>query len=423
VKSHSRRQVLGAAGKLAAVGAVAGLAGCDLGGSSNNATRTAPLPESQLVAFRGAHQAGITTRVQERLLYGTFDLLDDDRAALRSLLQDWTTAASALTAGNPVGPVAPTNTNAAPADTGEAIGLPAANLTITVGLGRSVFVDERGRDRMGLAGRRPPPLVAMPPLGGGEILDPTRSDGDISVQCCADDAQVAFHAFHNLVRIARGTAAVRWTQLGFGRTSTTSDRQETPRNLMGLKDGTNNLKAEDGAVMRDHVWVGDRDRPAWMRGGSYVVTRRIRMLLEVWDRSSIADQEQTIGREKVSGAPFGGTREHDAPDLGALDDRDSLLIPADAHIRVSAPAENNGIRILRRGYSFSDGVDPATGELDAGLFFIAYQRDPRRQFVPLQRKLGAEDALNEYIKHVASGMFAVLPGVGPGQYLGQTLFD
>src|SRR5262249_28980958 len=205
-----------------------------------------------------------------------------------------------------------------------------------------------------------------------------------------------------LVRIARGTAAVRWTQLGFGRTSTTSTTQETPRNLMGMKDGTNNLKAEDGAVMRDHVWVGDHDDPAWMRGGSYVVTRRIRMLLEVWDRSAISDQENTIGRYKVSGAPLGGSREHDPPKLGALDSKGFLLIPDDAHIRVAAPSENKGIRILRRGYSFSDGVDPATGELDAGLFFIAYQRDPRKQFIPLQQKLSARDALNEYIKHVGS---------------------
>ncbi len=276
---------------------------------------------------------------------------------------------------------------------------------------------------MGLARRLPPALVELPPFGGGELLDPDRSDGDISVQCCADDAQVAFHAFHNLVRIARGTAAVRWTQLGFGRTSTTSEHQETPRNLMGLKDGTNNLKGEDGALMQEHVWVGDRDQPAWMRGGSYAVTRRIRMLLEVWDRSSLRDQQETIGREKVSGAPLGGRLEHDVPQLGALDANGGFVIPADAHIRRAAPAENDGIRILRRGYSFSDGVDPATGQLDAGLFFIAYQRDPRRQFVPLQRRLGEADALNEYIKHVASGLFAVPPGVEPGGYLGQDLFD
>jgi deferrochelatase/peroxidase EfeB len=153
-----------------------------------------------------------------------------------------------------------------------------------------------------------------------------------------------------------------------------------------------------------------------------MVTRRIRMLLETWDRSSLADQQDTIGRLKVSGAPLGATAEHDPPDLAARHPHGGLVIPADAHIRLSAPSENNGIRLLRRGYSFSDGVDTSTGELDAGLFFIAYQRDPRTQFVPLQRRLGRQDALNEYIKHVGSGIFAVLPGVSPGGYYGEGLF-
>jgi deferrochelatase/peroxidase EfeB len=423
-KAHSRREVLGAAGKIAVLGAAATVAGCDVAGSSKaDSAHAPPARSADFVAFHGTHQAGISTPVQERLIYGTFDLVDPDRASLRTLLRDWTVAAAALTAGRPVGAVAPTDTSAAPGDTGEAIGLAAKNLTITFGLGRGVFVNAQGDDRLGLARLLPPPLIDLPPLGGGEVLDPERSGGDISVQCCADDAQVAFHAFHNLVRIARGNAAVRWTQLGFGRTSTTSTAQETPRNLQGFKDGTNNLKAEDAALMREHVWVEDRDQPAWMRGGTYVVTRRIRMLLETWDRSSLADQQDTIGREKVSGAPLGGRSEHDVPALGERDASGAPVIPADAHIRLAAPSANNGIRILRRGYSFSDGVDTATGELDAGLFFIAYQRDPRRQFVPLQRRLGHEDALNEYIKHVGSGIFAVLPGVPPGGYLGQGLFE
>lgn len=421
-KTHSRREVLGAAGKLAVLGAAATVAGCDVIGSSKPASERDAVEPAELVAFHGPHQAGITTPVQERLIYGTFDLLDGDRGALRTLLQEWTVAAAALTAARPVGPVAPTDASAPPDDTGEAIGLPARNLTVTVGLGRSVFVDERGQDRLGLAHHLPAPLIELPPFAGGELLDPERSGGDLSVQCCADDAQVAFHAFHNLVRIARGTASVRWTQLGFGRTSTTSTAQGTPRNLQGFKDGTNNLKAEDGALMRDHVWVAGTDDPAWMRGGTYVVTRRIRMLLETGDRSSLADQQDTIGRLKVSGAPLGAHAEHDTPHLSARDAHGALVIPADAHIRLSAPSENNGIRILRRGYSFSDGVDTATGELDAGLFFISYQRDPRTQFVPLQRRLGQEDALNEYIKHVGSGIFAVVPGVTPGGYYGEGLF-
>jgi deferrochelatase/peroxidase EfeB len=142
--------------------------------------------------------------------------------------------------------------------------------------------------------------------------------------------------------------------------------------------------------------------------------RRIRMLLEAWDRTSLREQQDTIGRTKLEGAPLGSRREHDVPDLSRLS--------GDAHIRLAAPAENKGIRILRRGYSFADGVDPVTAQLDAGLFFIAYQRDPRRQFVPLQQRLGNEDALNEYIKHIASAAFAVPPGFQAGGYVGQSLF-
>ncbi len=174
--------------------------------------------------------------------------------------------------------------------------------------------------------------------------------------------------------------------------------------------------------MRDHVWAGPSDAPAWMSGGTYVVTRRIRMRLEHWDRSALSDQESTIGRAKVSGAPLGGRSEHDVPALGALGADGKPVIPDNAHIRLAAPAENDGLRILRRGYSFSDGIDPVTGELDAGLFFVAFQRDTRRQFIPLQQRLAGHDALNEYIEHQASGHFAVLPGVSPTEYLGHQLF-
>jgi deferrochelatase/peroxidase EfeB len=92
-----------------------------------------------------------------------------------------------------------------------------------------------------------------------------------------------------------------------------------------------------------------------------------------------------------------------------------------AHVRLASPSINDGERILRRGYSFTDGVDESLGELEAGLFFICFQRDPRRQFVPIQRRLGSSDALNEYIKHVGSAVFAVPPGARKGGYVGETL--
>jgi deferrochelatase/peroxidase EfeB len=151
-----------------------------------------------------------------------------------------------------------------------------------------------------------------------------------------------------------------------------------------------------------------------------MVTRRIRMLLEVWDRSTLADQEQTIGRIKGNGAPLGGTKEHDVVNLAVKQDGDPV-VPADAHIRLAAPDENGGIRLLRRGYSFTDGIDPVTNQLDAGLFFIAYQRDPRKGFIPVQASLRT-DALNEYIRHNGTAMFACPPGVDAGGYVGETLF-
>jgi deferrochelatase/peroxidase EfeB len=212
---------------------------------------------------------------------------------------------------------------------------------------------------------------------------------------------------------------MRWSQLGFGRTASTSRSQETPRNLMGFKDGTANIKAEDSEAMDRFVWVAG-EGPAWMRGGSYLVSRRIRMLLEVWDRSALEDQEQTIGRAKYSGAPLGGRDEFEPLDL-APEDGKRPAIPVDAHVRLASGAENGGERILRRGYSFTDGVDESLGELDAGLFFICFQRDPERQFVAIQRRLGSGDALNEYIKHVGSAVFAVPPGARPNGYVGETL--
>jgi deferrochelatase/peroxidase EfeB len=157
-----------------------------------------------------------------------------------------------------------------------------------------------------------------------------------------------------------------------------------------------------------------------MRGGSYLVTRRIRMLLEIWDRSALADQEETIGRDKYKGAPLGGGEEFDPLDLEA-EQGGKPVIPVDAHVRLASASANDGERILRRGYSFTDGVDESLGELEAGLFFICFQRDPERQFVAIQRRLGSNDALNEYIKHVGSAVFAVPPGARSGGYVGETL--
>jgi deferrochelatase/peroxidase EfeB len=363
----------------------------------------------QTVPFHGRHQAGIATPAQDRLHFAAFDVEDGLRADdLRGLLRAWSGAAERMAAGRLVGD-ANHEALAPPQDTGEALGLAPARLTVTFGLGPSLF-DER----FGLAGLRPAPLRQLPALPGDE-LDRERSGGDLCVQACADDPQVAFHAVRNLARIGRGAVTVRWSQLGFGRTSSTSRAQATPRNLLGFKDGTANLKAEDVQALARHVWVaGDRaGEPSWLRNGTYLVARRIRMLIEVWDRTSLGDQEQTIGRRKASGAPLGERDEFATLKVDRL--------PADSHVRLAAPSSNGGAALLRRGYSFTDGLDDRLGQLDAGLFFLSFQRDPDA-FVRVQRQLGSNDALNEYIKHVGSGVWAIPPGAPPGGWVGQTLF-
>lgn len=208
----------------------------------------------------------------------------------------------------------------------------------------------------------------------------------------------------------------------FGRTSSTTSTQQTPRNLQGFKDGTRNLHGDNDDEMDRFVWVGDEEPQAWFRGGSYLVARRIRMLINAWDRAALGDQQNTIGRYKVSGAPLTGTEEHDPLDLDRRGPDGEPVIPLNAHVRLAAPSSNRGQAILRRGYSFTDGVDLTIGELDAGLFFIAYQRDPHRQFAAIQTRLGAKDALNEYIVHTSGGLFAVPPGIRAGGVLAEGMF-
>ncbi len=404
-----RRSLLGAVG----AGSAAGVAGWAVG--SHALSDEAAAAEHH--PFHGAHQAGIVTPAQDRLYFAAFDVVTDDRAALVDLLRRWTAAAALLTRGRQLGDG---EADLAPVDTGEALGLPAARLTLTFGFGRSLFRDADGHDRFGLADRLPRALRPLPHFAGDD-LDLRRSDGDLCVQACADDPQVAVHAVRNLARLGFGTVALRWAQLGFGRTSRTSTAQATPRNLFGFKDGTANLTAEDRSGLDRHVWVGRDDDPAagWLAGGSYVVARRIRMHLETWDRTPLSEQQEIIGRERPGGAPLSGGGEHSAPDFTATEDGTPLIAPT-SHVFLAHPDHNDGHRMLRRGYTFADGNDDL-GRMDAGLFFLAYVRDPHRQYVPMQARLATDDALSEYLTHTRSGLWAVPPGVRRGGYVGETL--
>ncbi|WP_155055084.1 iron uptake transporter deferrochelatase/peroxidase subunit [Streptomyces blattellae] len=405
--SPSRRALIGWGGAGLALGAAAAGSAAALAGTGSDVD-PAGAASGAAVAFHGTHQAGIATPVQDRLHFAAFDVKTDDRAEFVQMLKDWTLAARRMTAGQTVGEGAYGGlAEAPPDDTGEALGLKPSRLTLTIGFGPSLF------EKFGLADARPEALVDLPRFSG-DNLDGNRSGGDLCIQACADDPQVAVHAIRNLARIGFGKVVIRWSQLGFGKTSSTTPEEQTPRNLMGFKDGTRNIAGTETDRLKKFVWVDRKDGPEWMAGGSYLVARRIRMHIETWDRTSLQEQEDIIGRDKGEGAPVGKAKERDEPFLKAM-------LPT-AHVRLAHPDSNHGATILRRGYSFTDGTD-GLGRLDAGLFFLAYQRDVREGFIPIQRSL-ATDTLNEYIQHVGSAVFAIPPGVrDKDDWWGRALFS
>jgi deferrochelatase/peroxidase EfeB len=338
----------------------------------------------------------------------TFDLTASTQQELQVLLARWSAGIATMMAGRPVGAVEPTRTDGVADDTGEAYDLEPASLTVTLGLGPGVF-DER----FGLAAKRPKKLRPLPSLPSDQ-LKPALTGGDLCLQACADDPQVAYHAVRDLARMARGTANTRWTVLGFGRASA-GRGQATPRNLMGFKDGTRNVKARGD--VEEYVWLGSDDDVDWMRHGTYQVVRKIEMDIEIWDAATIGNQQQVFGRTKEQGAPLSGGTEFTTPNFKATG---AHAIAPTAHIALAAHENNGGVRILRRGYNFTDGINDV-GQLDAGLLFIAYMKDPQ-QFITLQSKLGSSDQLNEYISHIGSGIFAVPPAPAKGHYIGEALF-
>ena len=417
----SRRKLFGAAGVTAAVVGAAG-AGTLAGRAS-----AAQVPDHLLAAtpFRGPHQAGIVTEAQDRMHFAAFDVTTKNRDDVIAMLADWTEMAERMTQGKEAFPAGATGQNpySPPSDTGEALGLPASQLTLTIGFGPSFFVKD-GVDRFGIADKKPAELVDLPKFPN-ELINPAISGGDIVVQACSNDPQVAVHAIRNLARIGFGTVAVRYSQLGFGRTSSTTREQSTPRNLFGFKDGTANLRSDEPGKLNDHVWVADGDGPAWLTGGSYLVSRRIRMRIEQWDRTTLLEQERVVGRQKGSGAPMGLADEFEELNFDLKNDKDEPLIDPLAHVRLVSPENLGGIEILRRGYNFTDGSD-GFGHLDAGLFFIAFVRNPITQFVPMQNAISRNDAMNEYVTPTSSAVFACPPGIPEGDtstFWGSTLFD
>ena len=347
------------------------------------------------ISFYGEHQAGITTPMQKNIYFVVLDLHSTDKEEVIQMFKDWTDYSSKLVDGELVKKDG-SNALLPPSDTGETVGLNPYRLTLTFGVSADFL------KKMGLEKKRPKEFRDLPPFPK-EQLQEKYTGGDIVIQACADDEQVAFHAVRNLVRKARNTVTMKWSQSGF---AAIGDRMSTPRNLFGFKDGTANVTKEKD--FDKVIWTDSDD---WMKGGTYMAVRRIQMFLETWDRTNLQEQENTFGRYKESGAPFGKKDEFDEVDLA--------LLPVDSHVRLAKEVNKP---IYRRSYSYSDGIVEKTGQFDTGLLFLAFQKNPD-SFVKVQTNLGAQDKMNEYVTHIGSGPFACFAGVKKGEYLGQKLFE
>jgi deferrochelatase/peroxidase EfeB len=444
--STSRRGFLTAAG-IAVAGSTIGAGAATPVLAADDGQKTAA--SAAAVPFWGAHQGGILTRPQSHTYFAAFDLTTEKRDDVVKLLRVWTRAAARMAKGLPIDPFAETEiAYTAPIDTsavvtttsdaeakpmlvtlvdsGESLELPPARLTLTFGFGAGLFMKD-GKDRYGLAKHRPEAFIDLPRFVGDQLVE-AHTGGDLSVQACADDPQVAFHAVRQLARLAYDVADIRWTQAGF---IPNFGPKRTARNLMGFKDGTNNPSVANDATMDKVVWVGD-EGPDWMHGGSYLVARRIRIALEHWDRTNVPFQEQTVGRQKASGAPLGKKHEFDAIDLKATDKDGNPIVPENSHVRLASAATNDGAQILRRPYSYNDGMNFTAerwppwrqgNEYDAGLFFLAYQRDVRMGFAKIFDRMSKFDMMNQFATHVGGGFFAIPRGAAEGEYIGQRLFE
>ena len=409
----SRRAFLGTAALGTAVVGGAAVGGAALADACGR--ETAPEP-GRVRGFRGEHQAGVLEPPAPHGLLAAFRCVDPDRAGLARTLRELSDELAGLVGGRAAAEV---NSGLPPADNGVLAEVTDPGLVTTLSVGASLF-----NGRYGLAGRKPRELVTMPFLGN-DRLDPARSHGDLLLVLQGREPDVCLHALRRAMRRTRSGLVLGWTLEVFTRPDAKPQVGRTQsRNLLGFKDGTANPDAGNAAVMDDLVWTSRADEPAvpsWAAGGTYQVVRVIRMLVERWDRTSLAEQESLIGRHKVSGAPLGGSAETDIP--AYADDPAGERVPLDAHIRLANPRDrrSTGKELLRRGFSYSRGVDGG-GQLDQGLAFISYQRR-LAHFLEASERLRGE-RLEEYVRPEGGGFFYVLPGVtDDGDWLGRSLLE
>jgi deferrochelatase/peroxidase EfeB len=363
--------------------------------------------------FDGVHQAGILTPRQMQAACLSLDAVAPNRDQLLLALQQLSSRARQLTQGTSVGV---TEIDDPPPESGLLGSYDAPDsLTVTVAFGHTLF-----DGRYGLAHLKPARLTEMRAFAL-DRLDPARTGGDMLLQICAGQRDTVVHTVRELMRTLAGSFEPRWALDGFQTTQRNPDPHASTRNLFAFRDGTANPDVTDAALMNQLVWVGGGTaQPAWTAGGTYVVVRTIRQHVEFWDRVGMLEQEQMIGRYRVSGAPLGGSSEYESPDYPS--DPNGRRIPLNAHIRLANPrtAATADQRILRRPYNYNRGFDEA-GDQDQGMLFIAFNQDPRRQFEQIQLRLESEP-MSDYVTPVGGGYFFAPRGAtGAGDWVGSGL--
>lgn len=367
--------------------------------------------------FYGVHQSGIANARPAHGLLASFDILVKTPDELERLFRTLTQRITFLMHGGTPPQLDP---KLPPSDSG-ILGpeIRPDNLTITVGLGHSLFEHHDW-----LQSHRPKLLQRMTKFPN-DALVADLCHGDLSLQFCANTPDTNIHALRDILKTMSDLVFLRWKQEGNVPVipQPPAGEIESARNFLGFRDGSANPDASDKPLMNELVWVGKtHQEPDWATNGSYQAVRIIRNFVERWDRTPLHEQEQIIGRKKATGAPLDGIKESQVPDY--VKDKSGTVTPMDAHIRLandrSHAAQKN--LILRRPFNYSNGVTKS-GQLDQGLLFICYQADLEQGFIAVQRKLDGEP-LEEYIKPVGGGYFYILPGVmDENDYLGRSLVE
>lgn len=353
--------------------------------------------------FHGPHQSGITTAPQSHAAFVAFDIIPGaTRTEIQGVLRAWSQDAARLTQGR-----------GGLADLEPELAEDPARLTVTIGLGPGFF------DAAGLPEKRPSWLAQLPAFPQIDQLEDRWSEGDLLLQICADDPLIVSHAARILASGVRGVARQRWAQRGFRKAVGTDPSGRTQRNLFGQIDGTENPRPDD--VDFDQILFSDGSEQRWMRGGSSLVLRRIRMTMDTWEEIDRTSRELSVGRRLDTGAPLTGRNERDPADFELIDETGLPVIPPESHM-ARARQRNRGEAMLRRPYNYDD--PPEDGEIsNSGLLFTTYQADPVRTYIPVQRRLAEQDALNTWTIPIGSAVFALPPGAPEGGYVGQTLFE